>query len=49
MTKAIIHGNPVDGFHVIGPFDSQEAAIEYGEHVFTIADWWTITLEQPWE
>jgi hypothetical protein len=41
----VLHGNPVDGFRLVGPYDSREEAIEDGDSVDT--EWWVIDMEPP--
>lgn len=42
----IIHGNPVDGFNHIGPFNNRHGAIEHGNTDAHIdGDWWVAELE----
>ncbi len=41
----LIKGNPVDGFEFVGPFPSNEDAMEHGDSVKT--DWWVAELEEP--
>jgi len=46
MQRAVVlAGNPVDGFRVIGPYDSREEAIADGDIVDT--EWWVADLEPP--
>jgi hypothetical protein len=49
MNKLIvIYGNPVDGFHYIGPFDEPETAIEWAQEGVTAeSDWWVADLNDP--
>ena len=42
----IIHGNPVEGFGHIGPFDFMEAAHDYATTNFD-GDWWVKELVVP--
>ncbi len=48
MKYVIIHGNPVDGFQIHGPFDSPDNAVTYAE-TFHSGDWWTSQLFAPTE
>lgn len=41
----IMKGNPVDGFSTVGPFNSREDAIAYGDSVDS--EWWVIDLDAP--
>lgn len=44
----IIHGNPVDGFGYVGPFEDATAAAEAGNHDPHLdPDWWIAPLEAP--
>lgn len=42
----IAYGNPVDGFNFIGPFNSEEDAIEYAERELT-NQWSVAQLDKP--
>lgn len=44
--RVIIHGNPVDGIALIGPFPDGEAAVEYAERELD-GDWWVADLTDP--
>lgn len=41
----VIYGNPGDGFHFIGPFDTIDEATEYGKDA--TRDWWIAELNAP--
>lgn len=41
----ILYGDPANGYQAIGPFDTQEDAIEFGDGVD--ADWTTMPMEPP--
>lgn len=44
----ILHGNPIDGLSIIGPFDEGEAATEYAEeHLNGGGEWWLVQLDPP--
>lgn len=47
--SVIITGNPVDGFGIIGPFNTRDEAFESGENDLTLrdADWWVAHLQAP--
>jgi len=41
----IVRGNPLDGFTFIGPFDSDDDAIDYGErYIEQDMPWWSAEL-----
>jgi hypothetical protein len=42
----LAYGSPTDGFEYVGPFDSHEAAVDYGETTRDV-DWWVIALVAP--
>jgi hypothetical protein len=39
----IVDGNPVDGLNFIGPFDTDEEAVEYAG--LYVDEWWIATIE----
>lgn len=43
----LIVGDPIDGFFYYGPFDDQQAAIDYVEANHDGPDWWTAKLMGP--
>ena len=44
----ILHGNPVDGLGLVGPFPSADEATEYADEYFNGAgEWWIVELEAP--
>lgn len=43
----IVNGTPIDGFAVIGPFDSEDEAEEYAVQELEGSDWWTSCLVEP--
>jgi hypothetical protein len=45
--KVLIHGNPVDGFHYVGPLGDVDVAIVLAETTHIEADWWVAELEAP--
>lgn len=47
--SVILTGNPVDGFSIIGPFNTRDEAFESGENDLTLrdADWWVAHLQTP--
>ena len=45
---AIMYGNPVDGFGLLGPFTDSEDAINYAEERRE-TEWWLMALEAPVE
>jgi hypothetical protein len=47
MRYAMMMGNPSDGFFVIGPFDSREAAARYIETERSAGDCWVVELLAP--
>jgi hypothetical protein len=42
----IIHGNPLDGFQITGPFADGTEAAEHGDAA-QLGDWWTAVLYRP--
>lgn len=47
---AIITGDPVDGFHLIGPFSHAIEAIDWANFTHLPPDtWWVMPLEDPAE
>ena len=47
MNVILIIGNPVDGLHFVGPFDTADEANEYAEVVYDDEEWWSVALESP--
>lgn len=44
----ILHGNPVDGINIIGPFTDGEAANGYADDNLNGAgEWWVVEVEPP--
>jgi ribosomal protein L37AE/L43A len=41
----LIFGNPVDGLTFVGPFDTHEEAVTYGEPI--AEEWWVSELDEP--
>ena len=48
MSAVVMYGNPKDGFGIVGPFDTYEAANEYADQNVREEDWWTVELERPY-
>lgn len=47
---AILHGNPVDGLTVVGPFDEFDDANGYADdHLNGGGEWWIVELIAPEE
>ncbi len=44
--RVLVTGNPINGITLYGPFDSDEEALEFGEHVGHDT-WWLTYLEDP--
>lgn len=49
MTKYIIvYGDPIGGFHYVGPFDtSDREATKYGDRFLDNEFFWVVALEEP--
>lgn len=47
--SAVIAGNPVDGFRVVGPFKQPEYASEWADTWVADLDWWVVPLESEEE
>lgn len=43
----LITGNPIDGLTFVGPFDTRDEAIEFGQVNAEGGDWWIANLEPP--
>jgi hypothetical protein len=44
----ILHGNPIDGLSLVGPFDDGEIASEYAEaNLNGAGEWWIVEVEKP--
>lgn len=46
LPHVIMTGNPVDGFHLIGPFDNFAEGLSYAEKEdrHLTADWWLVPV-----
>jgi hypothetical protein len=44
---AVVYGNPVDGFTMVGPFDDSQNALDWSDRMLDSAEWWVIKLEDP--
>lgn len=44
---AVVSGNPVKGFTLDGPFDSEDEALEWASDTFDNPYWWTAPLQEP--
>jgi hypothetical protein len=42
----LIHGNPVDGFAYVGPFDTASDAHNHGEHMGYPEYWLTVLVSE---
>ncbi len=47
MTHVIIHGNPVDGITIWGPFGDSEDAIEWATSDLHGDDWRQVEVQNP--
>lgn len=45
----LVNGNPVDGFDLIGPFETEKEALEWAMIQGTDYPWWVTTIYPPWE
>ena len=45
----LVHGNPVDGFSFVGPFEDTEQAVEYAENNLRGSEWWIAECSAPLE
>lgn len=45
----IVHGDPVNGFAFIGPFEYHGGATRYAEQELSNETWWIAHIEQPEE
>jgi hypothetical protein len=46
---AVLHGTPVDGYKLAGPFLSEDDALEWAKDAFQKGDpyWWVLPIEEP--
>jgi hypothetical protein len=44
---AVLEGNPGSGFEVYGPFESEQAAIDWADATIRSAPWWVMRMTQP--
>lgn len=44
ILAVMLHGNPVDGLRVSGPYESPDVAIQAGDTA--TSDWWVIELDE---
>ncbi len=47
MSYIVCYGNPIDGFDFVGPFESAEEAVEYGNSERFSTNWWVAKLYEP--
>ena len=48
MPKCVVaYGNPFDGVHLAGPFDSLNEAGDWADLSLGSEDWWAVGLESP--
>ena len=43
----IVHGNPIDGINIVGPFATHEDACTHAEDRMNEPEWWIVPLEAP--
>jgi hypothetical protein len=46
MSCIVVIGNPVGGFRFVGPFETNDEAIDFGNDIGE-GDWWIADLEAP--
>ena len=49
MNHIIAIGNPFDGLVLVGPFESGEAANDYGDDCCQKEEWHAVEVEQPYQ
>lgn len=47
--SAVITGNPIDGFEVVGPFKQPQYAADWADTWTDDVDWWVVPLQSEEE